>query len=1247
MAKKSALEEAKEFFKRLRGNISQVAPAISATTKATSNELKERVALDRTVARFRQQPTLKQEISQGIGRVSTAFKKDPLQFSLLSVREKAVPAITTFGGALGFDPQQTEDVAFGARGALSITPFQRSGKKLDATTPVTDRQKFSERLGRAAYGTALTGPIGGGSMAFNIAMRVLKGSILGTAIGSAGNLLRGEPLFNNTASSALSGVENSWQLAFTALATDKLVGAVGLSRLASDQTANAFKLLKDASLMGASKEVMNRLFIKGASTLLFRAIAETPVENTFFTLTDQLDPDEKRGFIESWIKNLPGTLAGNLIFAGGDTAVRGTLSFKAKELEQAREAIMETLGQNKDLLQGEEGFVKLGAGKGTSIPELEPAEKKIKPGSIGETQMKNQRANGLGVLADLDLASRLPKGSKRDKIVKELVDQIMEAPEGSPLAAYKSTAGNVLEELTGKQLTNVAPKGDIALKTQAKLGVTEDISPKQQIPSPIKTSGGEQLLPGKDLEGVSSPNIITDKRAFNINKARLGLKGDDAKKLDTVVNQMRPILEETKGKALTNQEVITGGRKAILLDEILGRQQSSDFSSRLQSSRNFLATEAQEAGVTPKFLEQLKVVSSTAADAGRRLRAFSVNAEDNSIKMKVLKDLQKIGVQTDELLKEGEKVDWTDTKQVTEFYRRFKPANLVDQLTEYRYVNMLSSPNTHIVNTFSNFIQTGIVAPVEKTLTGGLDFARSRLTGTERKHFASEGVDFARGYWKALPEGWSKFKESLGGHGPLTRPDVKFIPSGTGKARQIFSTPLRALEAADQFFITLTKSGELEALKGKGIVGEEAQSQAAKAAEYRIFRQGFDPDGKLGQGGMLQVWDKWNSAVANLRRVPGGRWIIPFLQTPTNILKQGVEYSPLGLSTIPGAKEPLEQLSKTIIGTSVFTAAYALANSGLTTWDAPINQKAKSEFYAAGLQPYSVKIGDKWVSYSKLGPLSYPIAMASSLVWAQKNGLEDGEIEKLAKGLGGMLQFFSDQSYVKNIGDVVEAVQGGANQITTSGQALTSNTLGQLVPYRSLLGWITRLVDPVYRKARSIPERLGAQIPGLSKLVPAHETPTGGPSIRQMPLLNAFLPGKITQEVHKNIQLYQMGRDIRRMKKVSNIESDARKEQAQNLYEEWKQLPKEEANSRAKKLKTADPRLYDSLKGVARDAKLGLTYEERLVKGLGVTNGDRARYILKQVSQLTTKEEKNTYINNLRKKRIITDQVFKQLKRLK
>src|SRR3990167_1200580 len=114
-----------------------------------------------------------------------------------------------------------------------------------------------------------------------------------------------------------------------------------------------------------------------------------------------------------------------------------------------------------------------------------------------------------------------------------------------------------------------------------------------------------------------------------------------------------------------------------------------------------------------------------------------------------------------------------------------------------------------------------------------------------------------------------------------------------------------------------------------------------------------------------------------------------------NIAKQSLEYSPLGFSTMLGAQNKTEQFTKALMGTGIGLGTAMLVGSDRLTWGEPANANQKAKFRSAGLQPYSIKIGDKWVSYSKLHPLvGFNLALNAAIRDSLSNQkLTDGEAE--------------------------------------------------------------------------------------------------------------------------------------------------------------------------------------------------------------------------------------------------------------
>lgn len=118
----------------------------------------------------------------------------------------------------------------------------------------------------------------------------------------------------------------------------------------------------------------------------------------------------------------------------------------------------------------------------------------------------------------------------------------------------------------------------------------------------------------------------------------------------------------------------------------------------------------------------------------------------------------------------------------------------------------------------------------------------------------------------------------------------------------------------------------------------------------------------------------------------------------------------------------------------------------------------------------------------------------------------------------------------------------------------------------------------------------------------------------------------------------------------SRSDGDVLSEKAFMLNEELKQLPKEEANALARKVKEEEPDLYTALKKEVDNQKKGFTQEESALTSLPVKDGTRAKVIKELSDKIYNeqgKEAANAYIKDLRDKKIISDDVLKQLKELR
>lgn len=123
-------------------------------------------------------------------------------------------------------------------------------------------------------------------------------------------------------------------------------------------------------------------------------------------------------------------------------------------------------------------------------------------------------------------------------------------------------------------------------------------------------------------------------------------------------------------------------------------------------------------------------------------------------------------------------------------------------------------------------------------------------------------------------------------------------------------------------------------------------------------------------------------------------------------------------------------------------------------------------------------------------------------------------------------------------------------------------------------------------------------------------------------------------------------KELQQMNKESDAKSREVRQQAIKFHNTLKTLSKEKANLYAKQVKKTNPQLYDALKEEVENDQLGLSLKEKSIRALNVTDGTRVNFIIREMKKLKTKEEKNILYKEWRRKKIISDSIVKQLKKL-
>jgi hypothetical protein len=106
-------------------------------------------------------------------------------------------------------------------------------------------------------------------------------------------------------------------------------------------------------------------------------------------------------------------------------------------------------------------------------------------------------------------------------------------------------------------------------------------------------------------------------------------------------------------------------------------------------------------------------------------------------------------------------------------------------------------------------------------------------------------------------------------------------------------------------------------------------------------------------------------------------------------------------------------------------------------------------------------------------------------------------------------------------------------------------------------------------------------------------------------------------------------------------------EEAEILHTQLSQMDKAEANAKVSEIKKTNKKVYEELKDLVAKEKLGLDYSDRLLIRLPVEDGTRAKYIYTLLKSMESDEERSEYVKEMRKKKVISDKVFAQIKKLK
>lgn len=246
-----------------------------------------------------------------------------------------------------------------------------------------------------------------------------------------------------------------------------------------------------------------------------------------------------------------------------------------------------------------------------------------------------------------------------------------------------------------------------------------------------------------------------------------------------------------------------------------------------------------------------------------------------------------------------------------------------------------------------------------------------------------------------------------------------------------------------------------------------------------------------------------------VQEVPLLRFTLPFIRTPTNILKFVLDRSPV--MTFPAtaevamvkmkmpmfskarskmAKELMSPdravsglaKSKLAMSASLAGAAFTAAHTGMLSGRGPAKREDRDALLASGWQPYSVRIpGGKWVSYRRMDPFASMLGIVADISDYMKFAeMEPGENSRFtlmqSAVMAAMFQSITEKSYLTGLENLI----GLMSDPDRNAEKFVNRFAGSFVP--SIAAQSTAAFgDDTVREVHSMSDAMLRRIPEFSE----------------------------------------------------------------------------------------------------------------------------------------------------------------------
>ena len=483
-----------------------------------------------------------------------------------------------------------------------------------------------------------------------------------------------------------------------------------------------------------------------------------------------------------------------------------------------------------------------------------------------------------------------------------------------------------------------------------------------------------------------------------------------------------------------------------------------------------------------------KIISDYNQSAKKKIPSLTVEQAQN------IRDLAN-NIQATET---GTRANDVATAQLMKYFSELIPQSAGNKLKTLRNISLLLNPKTFGRNIVGNTIFAGMENAITKPIAAGIDTLVSPLT-KQKTRVLPRINEYTKGMFQGLKEGTEDVilgintRKGIGSRFDLPE---RASFNGVPILEQLEKGLNYSLSVPDRAFYQATFNESLaNQMKAKGVT-EPTQEMLQNA--YNEAMESVYQNNSLFGNTVLNARKMLNNL--GTKDFGLGDALVPYAQTPANVIQQGINYSPLGL--LKGGYNALQgnqrqatlDIARGLAGSGIIGGGYALAKNGLTSPDEEMKDyQTKQNYMAKGIRPNAIKIGNKYYSYSQLQPLSSPLA--SGIGFANSNSLQ-GAIDNSLNAL-------IDTSMLKGVNNFISDINGKNGQEGSFTNALTNvaaNLPSQFIP--TSVNQVNTYVDPIVRETYDPnPLKQGvnkaiARTLYLSKTLPEKVDVTGQPVMK-------------------------------------------------------------------------------------------------------------------------------------------------------